>query len=424
MHFFAANDILYAPNEQFAYRANYSCEDALILATERWRRSLDHDEHCGIVFADMTKAFDRVLHQELLNELFSLGLRGTVLKWFADYLSNRQQTVVINNVAGEQRPCSRGVPQGSVLGPLLFCIYIRTAPTCSKFSISQLFADDLTFYVSSTDSRSICVQLTSDLENLDRYLQSKGLLLNPTKTKFILLRRPNRPMPDNMSLTCRGVHIEPCSSTKYLGIIIDEHLTFKDQVNHVCTVAHQKVAAFRHNRRNLNKTARRLFYLSIVQSTLEYASSSYIHSLSQSLYNKLLTASTISIKKIFSLDRRTSNRIAHVYADLYTLEQRLNLKTYVFVYRCLHGLASPLLQSLFVPIAAADHTNAVTRGQSASALTLPRSRTRYGYNSVSFLGADRWNSLPSNCRQARSPAEFASRTKLYLGFPVRRRNSL
>jgi len=148
--FFDDHHIQYAPEQQFAYRAHHSCEDALVLATEKWRHALDKKQYCGVVLADMTKAFDRVLHRDLVDELHTLGLRGTVLGWMADYLAHRTQTVVLGDSVGEKRPCTRGVPQGSVLGPLLFCIYIRSAPACFKHSLSQLYADDIAFYISKS----------------------------------------------------------------------------------------------------------------------------------------------------------------------------------------------------------------------------------------------------------------------------------
>jgi len=408
LDFFRSNGVKYVQDQQFAYRQNHSCEDALSLVINRWHTALDDNLYCGLILADMSKAFDRVKHADL------------IMKWMCSYLTGRTQTVHISGSCGDTAPCTRGVPQGSVLGPLLFCIYINDVHTILSKSISQLFADDIAFYVTSISPHIISHTLSLELQNLDRYLDGKGLLLNPNKTQFIMLRRPNKPLPEGLSVSCRGSTLTPVRSARYLGIIIDEHLTFEEQVEKVCTQANGKVAAFRHGRRNLSYSARRLFYLSIIQSTLEYASTSYIHSLNQRNYNRLLTTSTIAIKKIFSLDRRTANDFTHRYANLYTLEQRLNLKTYVFVYRCMNGLASTLISSLFTPLALAPHTHAQTRGQTSAALSLPHPKSRFGFHALSYLAADRWNALPADCRQARSPAEFAAFTRNFLGYPVRR----
>ena len=117
----------------------------------------------------------------------------------------------------------------------------------------------------------------------------------------------------------------------------------------------------------------------------------------------------------------TPTTLLYSHTNLYALEKRLNFKTYVFVYRCLNGLASPLLRDRFTLRAHGARTAATTRGQVSAALVLPPANTRYGFSAISYLGAARWNTLPPACRMSSSPAEFRSSIKLYLGFPVKRR---
>ena len=320
------------PREQFAYRPNHSCEDALTLCIDKWNRAVDSGQQCGVVFADMSKAFDRVKHSLLTKELAEVGLGGTVLHWFSDYLSRRSQRVVFNDVKGSIRSCTRGVPQGSVLGPLLFSIYIRHVPSIFTHSVPQLYADDIAFYIIGRHIPAIMQQLQADLSALALHLDERGLVLNPTKTQFLLLRRPNTPGIDEEAyLTCKGSTIIPASTVKYLGILIDEHLTFRPQVKRVCSAVFGKLAAFKHGRRNLSLFAKRTFYLSIIQSTLDYASNSYVHSLGSRLFNRLVTVSHIAMKKVFGLDQMTPTVVVLRHYNLYSFEQRINLKLYVFV---------------------------------------------------------------------------------------------
>ena len=179
-----------------------------------------------------------------------------------------------------------------------------------------------------------------------------------------------------------------------------------------------KLAAFKHGRRNLSLFAKRTFYLSIIQSALDYASNSYVHSLGSRPFNRLVTVSHIAMKKVFGLDRMTPTVVVLRHYNLYSFEQRINLKSYVFVYRCLFYLSSPFLTPLFVSRADGRHTHARTRGQAHNSLVLPNVHLAYGFRSISFLAADRWNALPSDCRQAASPSLFAHNIKSHLGYPV------
>ena len=147
-----------------------------------------------------------------------------------------------------------------------------------------------------------------------------------------------------------------------------------------------------------------------------------MHSLGSRLFNRLVTVSHIAMKKVFGLDRMTPTVVVLRHYNLYSFEQRINLKLYVFVYRCLFYLSSPLLTSLFVSRADGRHTHARTRGQGHNSLILPNVHLAYGFRSISFLAADRWNALPSDCRQAASPSLFAHIIKSHLGYPVKSRS--
>lgn len=401
------------PPEQFAYRANHSCEDALALAVDRWHQALDRGEMVGVVCVDLSKAFDRVRHNELIQTLADIGVGGSALEWFADYLTSRSQRVCVGQELGSASRCQRGVPQGSVLGPLLFSLYVRTVPN-KMVNKNQLFADDICIYRSGRSIVDITASLNTDLKNLDTYLSNIGLLLNPSKTQFLLLHKRSVTVPIDTCLQCNGCPINLSQYVKYLGVYIDQHLSFDRQVQHVCESVHKKLGAFRHGRRNLSVSARRLFYLSIVQSTLEYGSNAYFHSLSAALHDRLIITSQIAMRKAFGLSRFTSTEFILQKYKLYSLLVRLNIKLFVFTFRVLHNRTSPLLQPMFTFRDAAAHTSLRTRGQTHCSLALPPCRTRFGFHSISFLAADRWNGLPVACRRSQCLPEFVHHLKQFL----------
>ena len=172
--FLASNNLL--PEIQFAYRANHSTEDALAFIVNLLLLERDCGKATGLVFVDLSKAFDRVKHQALIDLLSGIGICGTVLKWFANYLSDRQQRVRIRvgNRFSSQSTCSRGVPQGSVLAPLLFTLYVRDLPSCVDVKV-LMFADDILLFFSGFSIPEIACCLTNAVTSLDSWLTTRGL---------------------------------------------------------------------------------------------------------------------------------------------------------------------------------------------------------------------------------------------------------
>ena len=186
-HFLSRHCLL--PPSQFAYRKGHSTEDALILATNRWLLAKSERKHTGIVMVDMSKSFDRVDHRQLIQILFEFGLGGELLQWFCSYLSECQQCVKIKDQISTPVPCSRGVPQGSVLGPLLFVLYISDiASVLQREVCNQEFADDIVVDYSNRDPAVVCAVLTTAVTHLSSWLEDKGLQLNSAKTQVMFIR--------------------------------------------------------------------------------------------------------------------------------------------------------------------------------------------------------------------------------------------
>ena len=290
------------------------------------------------------------------------------------YKLSHKPTATSNNCGRSELPFPMHTRRTTRLGPwtTLFSLYIRDAPDVFSTD-SQLFADDIAFYTANPSLSHVVSTLNSDLDKLDQYLSRKGLLLDPSKTRFMVLRKPCHQLSEHCRLTCRRtcITIYCCKQAKYLGVTIDEHLTFAPHVKEVCGKAYGKVSTFKHGRRNLSKVARRLFYLSIVQSTLEFASSAYVHCLTSTLFQKLIVCSHLCMNKIFNLDRLTPTSVVLKHGFLYSLVQRFDYKLIYLVYRCLNSLASPLLQEIFVLRSTSHRTHAITRGQVNLSLCLP-----------------------------------------------------
>ena len=172
--FLESNNILY--NQQFGFRKNNSTTYALIQITERIKGSIDNGKFgCGL-FIDLRKAFDTVNHEILLLKLEHYGIRGILLDWFKSYLSNRKQYAYINGISSSFKDISCGVPQGSVLGPLLFLLYINDLPNISKILNFYLFADDTNIYYENENLAQMEKIINLELKKLSMWLKINRLL--------------------------------------------------------------------------------------------------------------------------------------------------------------------------------------------------------------------------------------------------------
>ena len=395
------------PPTQFAYRAGHSTEDALILAVDRWQTSRHHRKTTGIVMVDMSKAFDRVRHSLLLSELHALGLYGKVLDWFASYLSDRSQQVKIGAQLSEKISCSRGVPQGSVLGPLLFVMYTRGISRILPECIShQEFADDIIIDCSDVDSKRVVEKLSEGVSALERWLDDIGLLLNKKKTQVMFIK-PRGSVDVPFSVSCNGEDLATVSSAKYLGVQIDDDLRWTSHVNHLCLRSRQATGRLWRHRCALNMQARRTWYLAMVQAKLCYGSNAFFPALTAEGLGRLGKMAKAGVRAVFGLRNPVRTRPLLDRLNVKPLDEIFCNKVLVFVYRCVNSLASPLFAHYYSLVSRqSDATRRVTRGQESQLLSIPFLPGPSGRSSIRFQGSVLWNNLPGSTRLASSKTQF------------------
>ena len=202
--------------------------------TERIKESIDEGKFgCGI-FIDLKKAFDTVNHKILLSKMEHYGIRGISLDWFQSYLAGRKQFVSINGKNSELRDIRCEVPQNSVLGPLLFLLYINDLPNVSEKLTFFLFADDTNIYFESKNLHDLENVINMELKQLSLWLKVNRLALNITKTNFLIFHSTQRNLNHNVTLKLDKKAINQKDNIKYLGVIIDCNLNWKQ---HILTVS-------------------------------------------------------------------------------------------------------------------------------------------------------------------------------------------
>ena len=266
--FLNSNNCLF--NYQFGFRNHHSTNHALISITEKnWKAVDDGKIACG-VFLDFQKAFDTVGHDILLAKLEHYGIRGIPLKLFKTYLAERTQHTPINNDISETLPINIGVPQGSVLGPLLFLIYINNLHNIVTYSDIHHFADVTNLLYASKSIKDINRKVNFDLKNIIHWLRANKISLNADKTELILFRSKNKVITKNQNFWISGQKIHPLTQTKYLGITLDENLKFKKHMELLKTKLNWANGLLAKIRHLVSKNLLRTIYFAIFDSHLRY----------------------------------------------------------------------------------------------------------------------------------------------------------
>jgi hypothetical protein len=341
--FLTANNIL--SSSQCGFRKGYSTEHAVIALTDHIRRGMDQGLITGSVFIDLQKAFDTVDHCLLIEKLQCYGVNGKELDWFVDYLQNRKQVVQFGNAYSEPGIVSFGVPQCSILGPLLFVLFINDLPNGTVRCDILMYADDTVIFFSAKDTSEIERVLNTELELIHNWLHLNKLFLNLTKTELVLFGTgANLAKVTNFQVTIGHYQLKRVMEYKYLGVFLDDSLTWKSHVEYITTKVGKRLGLLRRTRKDLTANAANMIYKTFILPILDYCDSvwaccnrSDIDQLER-LQNR---AGRIVMRSI-----RSAPALARLKWD--KLENRRNKHIFKLVNLCLQKRSPQFLHNYFV----------------------------------------------------------------------------
>ena len=225
------HDILY--KSQYGFRAAHSCEHALLEAQYCINSALDKKQIAILLLIDFSKAFDMVDHDILLHKLEHYGIRGALLSWFKTYLIGREQYVYVNDTSSGKLKLNYSVPQGSILGPLLFIIYTNDLPGISDNASYIFYADDANVIVTGHNYVELQEKINTILNSIDNWVNLNGLKLNVKKTKYMIFS--NRKCNENLNIRLNGITIKRTKCERFLGVLLDDKLSFKQHIAKLAT---------------------------------------------------------------------------------------------------------------------------------------------------------------------------------------------
>lgn len=416
--YLASNSLLY--KHQSGFRHGYSTDTCLVHLTDYIRFQMDKGHLVGMILLDLQKAFDTVNHSILLMKLKAMGLTQSSLMWFSSYLSDRHQLVELSGTRSSTKNITCGVPQGSILGPLLFLIYVNDMSAVVKNKL-LLYADDSAILVSARNKSDIENKLSNDLNNVSHWLVNNKLSLHLGKTESILFgSKPRIRSQPSLDITCNGSSIESKTSVKYLGVTIDQCLSFESMARAIIKKSNARLKFLYRKQSFLNQYTRKLLVMSLIQCHFDYASSAWFNSLTQDLKHKLQVTQNRLIRFVLNLHPRSHiGKEEFIRLNWLPVASRVNQIILCHVFKINSKLAPSYLNDHFTPVMnihekntrfrvkidSTNNDNSNTVLENSKRFCIPKVKG-FGMKSFAYNGCTLWNALPQIARDAKTVASF------------------
>jgi Reverse transcriptase (RNA-dependent DNA polymerase) len=408
--FFLKHKILY--KHQFGFRKNHSTSLALLEIVDSCYSNIDVNNKILGIYFDLQKAFDTVDHNILLHKLYNYGIRGYMFNWIKNYLTNRKQFTVINNVSSRLGDVVCGVPQGSVLGPLLFLIYINDISRAVPGDRLKLFADDTNLFIFGPDTSELELIANDCLKKMETWFVTNKLSLNIEKTCYTLFTSNNKTSNNiALNLFINNQRIAKVASCKYLGVIIDESLKWNEHIEYICKKLIKFTSIFYKLKDILPVACLSKLYYAFIYPHILYGIEVYANA-SKSVLDKLCKLNNKLLRIL--LRKKLATPVIDLYVAMNILPIPIlhEMQLLVFIHKC--TFHKYILPEIFINYFVQNNVIHDHNTRRKFGLHVISVKSTFGQRCSLYRGSKLWNSLPDCLRLSSSVAVFKKNLKLYL----------
>ena len=376
---------------QSGFRKLHSTSTAVTEVTDFILTEISEGKHTGAVLIDLKKAFDTVDHQILLKKMFCYGFQDISFYWLESYLSGRKQLTLINNTESDLMDEGEyGVPQGSVLGPLFFLLYINDIKSAIKTSYFHLYADDTIIIQSASSAKDLKVGLENELLNIKKWLYMNKLTLNTDKTEVIFFGNKRKLKSCNeIEIKYDNVPLKSKEKVKYLGVLFDNSMSWKKHIKNIVSKSYFKLKKIRAISSCLTEETKSLLVTATVMPYLNYCSTAWRN------------ANPSIIKPANKLYSNINKFLNKPNQDVMSL---LDFNTSITIFKAAHKIC-PIYLCKKVEFVKNQHCH-TTRSSSSNKLVIKRGGSKFFNRTFSYSSPILWNSLPDNLRKSESILQF------------------
>lgn len=395
-------------DHQSGFRRKHSCETAINDVLYEWKDALDKSKIIIAVFLDFRRAFETIEPQIMLNKLFHIGIRDTELEFFKSYLSDRRQVVKLGEFISSEINNHLGVPQGSILGPLLFILYVNDLGDCLQNCKIKMFADDTLIYAIEDLLENATKYINDDLTRLYDVICQNKLKLNVDKTKVMIISNKQIDK-NNVNIFIDNCRLEIENEIKYLGVILDDKLKFDKNTDYLCKKIGKKTNVISRLRNELSTEQKTMIYKTILETHFTYCASILFLCTNDDI-DRLQVLQNKCMRNILKKDRFTSTEALTEAMKTLSVNQIITYRTLIFIYNIRNHWAPKYLSNRII-YRNEEHNLNLRNGNQMSVVNVTKTCSQ---NSLFYKGIKLFNDLPVEIREENSYNKFVQKLKIYV----------